>query len=164
MQKIDKIKYLIEKYKLTSHIEGGYFKRHYESNEIITRENNCSIKAGSAIYYLLEKNQISQFHSISSDELWHYYDGGVLEVHIIDNNKNYHIKYLGNSHIYNDAAFCIPIERGSIFAAKVLHGDYVFAGCSLHPEFIMEEFTLYDKDELVNIYPYHKEVIENFLK
>lgn len=164
MQKIDDINNLIKRYNLQPHIEGGYFCRHYESNEYIKRESNEICKAGSAIYYMLTENDISHFHSIASDELWHFYDGGLLEIHIITKNNEYQVKYLGNSLRYNYASFCIPIEKGCIFAAKVVTGNYVFTGCSLHPEFEMDKFKLYSMEDLVKIYPQYTENITNFFK
>lgn len=155
---------LIKQYNLKPHVEGGLYIRHYESKEDITRDGNIKCKSGSAIYYLLDKNKLSKFHSISSDELWHYYNGGLLEIHIITKNNNYIIKYLGNSLIYENACFCIPVEKGSIFAARVIDGDYVFAGCSLHPEFQINDFKLYDYNELINTYPKLKKELDNFFK
>lgn len=164
MQKITEVNKLIEKYKLSPHMEGGYYIRHYESDEIITRRNLKVCKAGSAIYYLLEKNDISKFHKISSDELWHYYSGGLLEINIITPDNEYIIKYLGNSLVYNEASFCITVEKGSIFSAKVIKGEYIFAGCSLHPEFIIDDFKLYKTEELEKLFPQFKNKISNFLK
>ena len=60
MQKITEKDTLIQKYKLSPHMEGGYYIRHYESSETIQRSNSTECKAGSAIYYLLEKNDISK--------------------------------------------------------------------------------------------------------
>lgn len=158
------VKQLIDKYNLSPHIEGGYYIRHYEADEIITRSYNKSCKAGSAIYYLLEKSDISKYHKISSDELWHFYDGGLLEISIITKDGSYILKYLGNSRIHDKASFCIAIEKDSIFSAKVVDGDYVFAGCSLHPEFIINDFVLYSKEELETLFPQHKDKINHFLK
>lgn len=155
---------LIKQYNLKPHVEGGLYIRHYESKEDITRDGNIKCKSGSAIYYLLDKNTLSKFHSISSDELWHYYNAGLLEIHIITKDNNYIIKYLGNSLIYENACFCIPVEKGSIFAARVIDGDYVFAGCSLHPEFQINDFKLYDYNELINTYPKLKKELDNFFK
>ncbi len=155
---------LIKQYNLKPHVEGGLYIRHYESKEDITRDGNIKCKSGSAIYYLLDKNTLSKFHSISSDELWHYYNGGLLEIHIITKDNNYIIKYLGNSLIYENACFCIPVEKGSIFSAKVIKGEYVFAGCSLHPEFIINDFKIYDIEELEKLFPQFKDKINNFLK
>lgn len=164
MQKITEKDTLIQKYKLSPHMEGGYYIRHYESSETIQRSNFTECKAGSAIYYLLEQNDISKFHKISSDELWHFYSGGLLELNIITQDNKYIVKYLGNSLIYNDASFCVTVEKGSIFSAKVIKGEYVFAGCSLHPEFIINDFKIYDIEELEKLFPQFKDKINNFLK
>lgn len=155
---------LIKQYNLKPHVEGGLYIRHYESKEDITRDGNIKCKSGSAIYYLLEKNDISKFHKISSDELWHFYSGGLLELNIITQDNKYIVKYLGNSLIYNDASFCVTVEKGSIFSAKVIKGEYVFAGCSLHPEFIINDFKIYDIEELEKLFSQFKDKINNFLK
>ena len=155
---------LIKQYNLKPHVEGGLYIRHYESKEDITRDGNIKCKSGSAIYYLLEKNDISKFHKISSDELWHFYSGGLLELNIITQDNKYIVKYLGNSLIYKEASFCVTVEKGSIFSAKVIKGEYVLTGCSLHPEFIINDFKIYDIEELEKLFPQFKDKINNFLK
>lgn len=153
---------LIEKLNMSSHAEGGYFRRYYQSNQYITKEDNTKRRAGSAIYYLLKKGQFSAWHSILSDEIWHYYKGGLLEIYEIKKNGSLICHKLGDSLIYNDASYSAVIERGSIFAARLIDGEYILTGCSLHPEFSYDDFILYKKEEMLLKYPNHTSIINMF--
>lgn len=153
---------LIEKLNLIPHAEGGYFRRYYQSNQYITKEDNTKRRAGSAIYYLLKKGQFSAWHSISSDEIWHYYKGGLLEIYEIKKDGSLICHKLGDSIIYNDASYSAVIESGSIFAARLIDGEYILTGCSLHPEFSYDNFILYKKEEMLLKYPNHASIINMF--
>lgn len=153
---------LIEKLNLIPHAEGGYFRRYYQSNQYITKEDNTKRRAGSAIYYLLKKGQFSVWHSISSDEIWHYYKGGLLEIYEIKKDGSLICHKLGDSIIYNDASYSAVIESGSIFAARLIDGEYILTGCSLHPEFSYDDFILYKKEEMLLKYPNHASIINMF--
>lgn len=153
---------LIEKLNLIPHAEGGYFRRYYQSNQYITKEDDTKRRAGSAIYYLLKKGQFSAWHSISSDEIWHYYKGGLLEIYEIKKDGSLICHKLGDSIIYNDASYSAVIESGSIFAARLIDGEYILTGCSLHPEFSYDDFILYKKEEMLLKYPNHASIINMF--
>lgn len=153
---------LIEKLNLIPHAEGGYFRRYYQSNQYITKEDDTKRRAGSAIYYLLKKGQFSAWHSISSDEIWHYYKGGLLEIYEIKKDGSLICHKLGDSIIYNDASYSAVIESGSIFASRLIDGEYILTGCSLHPEFSYDDFILYKKEEMLLKYPNHASIINMF--
>ena len=153
---------LIEKLNLIPHAEGGYFRRYYQSNQYITKEDNTKRRAGSAIYYLLKKGQFSAWHSISSDEIWHYYKGGLLEIYEIKKDGSLICHKLGDSIIYNDASYSAVIESGSIFAARLIDGEYILTVCSLHPEFSYDDYILYQKEEILLKYPNYASIINMF--
>ena len=153
---------LIEKLNLIPHAEGGDFRRYYQSNQYITKEDDTKRRAGSAIYYLLKKGQFSAWHSILSDEIWHYYKGGLLEIYEIKKDGSLICHKLGDSIIYNDASYSAVIESGSIFAARLIDGEYILTGCSLHPEFSYDDFILYKKEEMLLKYPNHASSINMF--
>src|SRR5690242_1589867 len=108
--------YFVDKFQMQLHPEGGWFKETYRSDEIILGEhlpNRYSDGRSfcTAIYFLLEGNQFSSFHRIKSDEMWHFYSGGALNVYVIDENGNSDIIRLGND----------P-EKGEVFQAVVKAG------------------------------------------
>ena len=69
--------YWIEKLKLESHPEGGFFRQTYKSAGILAIGKGNSEVDGNrsfstAIYFLLDKNAFSAFHRIKADEMWHF--------------------------------------------------------------------------------------------
>ncbi|MEJ2616754.1 MAG: cupin domain-containing protein, partial [Ignavibacteriaceae bacterium] len=86
-----KAKYYINKLKLIPHPEGGYYKEIYRSGEYISTEGlpkryKSKRVFSTSIYFLLEGKQISRFHRLKSDEVWHFYDGSPVAVYILNNN------------------------------------------------------------------------------
>ena len=79
----ERIKELIAE--MTAHPEGGYFRRHFESSGIVVRNENTvkKLSAITATYFLLTKENFSALHKLQSDEIWHFYEGAPLLIHII---------------------------------------------------------------------------------
>jgi len=75
---------------LQSHPEGGFFTETYRSDLLIPKEGlpdhyDGSRNASTAIYFLLTEDQpISRLHQLKSDEMFHLYDGGPLEVLLLE--------------------------------------------------------------------------------
>ena len=83
----------IDKLELEKHPEGGYFKETYRSKEelnLSSIDNKLKGKRNlsTGIYFLIEAFNFSAFHRIKSDEMWHFYDGDPLIVHMIDMDGN----------------------------------------------------------------------------
>ncbi|MBP2172963.1 cupin domain-containing protein [Methanococcus voltae] len=155
-------KYWVNKLDLESHIEGGYFKRVYESSERIhisqlpeyfsnTNENKkTSLEYRylcTAIYYLLEKGQVSKFHRIKSDETWHFYAGNSLNIYTIQDGKIITNK-LGNN-LEEGENFQITVPKNTWFAAEPL-GDYTLVGCTVSPGFEYVDFKMATLEDLKN--------------
>src|SRR5271169_4733771 len=81
--------YWVRKLGLIKHPEGGYYRETYRSAELITQQGLPARFGGAralstAIYFLLPSDQISALHRIKSDEVWHFYTGSLLTIHVID--------------------------------------------------------------------------------
>jgi uncharacterized protein len=74
----------------------------------------------SAIYFLLEEQDFSAFHRLPSDEVWHFYVGVRLAVHVIDEEGRYSEILLGSD----------P-ERGEVPQAVVKAGSWFASGCGM---------------------------------
>jgi len=128
--------YWIAKLDLLSHPEGGAYREVYRSTEDILRDNlpdrfggNRSFSA--AIYFLLQNDEYSAFHRIKSDELWHFYSGTALEIHVL-NKGRYEIIYLGDNP-ENGEKFQAMILAGAWFASKVKDPQsYSLVGCTAY--------------------------------
>ena len=158
--------YWIKKLNLNKHPEGGWFTEIYRSEEIALKqalpdgfsgERNFS----TSIYYLLEGGDFSAFHRIKSDEIWHFYAGNsAVEILSIENGK---IKrqYCGNSAGENQF-FQVVVHKNTWFAARLQNTKgYALVGCTVSPGFHFEDFEMGNREELINLFPEHKSIIND---
>jgi hypothetical protein len=86
----------------------------------------------TAIYYLLSADEFSAFHSLKSDELWHFYCGTALTIHIIDQNGEYSAIRLG-SDFDRGEVFQAVVEAGCWFGAAVESGYHACTSRACSP-------------------------------
>ena len=157
--------YYIKSLGLKPHPEGGYYKETYRSLEQISEDSlpKRYKKARSlytSIYFLLKGKEVSHFHRLKSDELWHFYDGSSLTIHILDLDGNYFKKQLGNN-IEKGESFQVLIKAGQWFGATVDAIEaYTLIGCTVAPGFEFDDFELGNRKQLIELYPDHKSIIK----
>jgi len=156
--------YWINKLGLEPHPEGGYFRQTYRSGVVIGCEALPAGFGGSrpvstAIYFLLEGENFSAFHRLRSDELWHFYAGATVEVHVIDESGDHSEILLGRNAEAGEV-FQAVVKAGCWFGSRVRDGrSWALVGCTVSPGFDFEDFEMAKRDELVRLYPQHREVI-----
>lgn len=159
--------YWIEKLDLKRHPEGGYFRETYRSREVIVKQALPERFKGdrvfaTCIYFLLNKKGYSAFHKVQQDEVWHFYAGSSLAIHIIDQKGQYATVKLGKK-IENGESFQTVVMAGCWFAAAVNNKKkFSLVGCTVAPGFDFDDFELADRQRLVGLYPEHRQVIEKF--
>lgn len=159
------VQYWVEKYKMLSHPEGGYFVETYRSSETVSADALPARFGGernfsTGIYFLLESHHFSAFHRIKSDEMWHFYTGCPLNVYYIDFDGNLQIIKLGNNP-ENGEVFQAVVPAGVWFGSKpAQENSYSLVGCTVSPAFDFRDFELADRQQLMSEFPQHKEVIE----
>ena len=158
-------KFWIKKLNLEEHPEGGYFVNTYRSDKIIDfSEYNGARYACTAIYYLLTGNQFSSFHVIKSDEIWHFYSGSSLTLHILDSKGRLNEMVLGPN-FNDDERFQVVVKSGCWFAASVNEKkSYSLVGCTVSPGFDYRDWKIGDRKKLTKMYPQHKWIIEKYTK
>jgi predicted cupin superfamily sugar epimerase len=138
---------------LKPHPEGGYFAESYRSAGSVVHEALPAGFAGdrnfsTAIYFLLEDPAVSRLHRIQSDEVWHHYDGGALEIVSAGPDGRLTRQLLGK----NSAVGEMPqqvVPAGHWFGARVIEpGGYALVGCTVAPGFDFADFELADKKKL----------------
>ena len=75
MKAIDWINHL----NMSRHPEGGYYKEIFRSEKLVDNDKS----AMTSIYYLLENEDKSAFHRLTSPEVWYYHAGYPLMLHVI---------------------------------------------------------------------------------
>jgi len=163
----EKAAYYITKLQLEPHPEGGYYKEVYRAGEIYFAEHLPGRYSGdrnfsTSIYFLLEGRQISKFHKLDSDELWHFYDGSSVRIYILKESKGLSEIVLGND-LNKGEMFQTTIERGNWFAAEVIDkSSYSLIGCTVSPGFDFKDFNLANRKELIARFPSNEELIRLF--
>ena len=158
--------YWISKLKLNSHPEGGNFIETYRSS-LNSGEIDGFIGLrdfSTGIYFLIDADNFSAFHRIKSDEMWHFYEGDPLVVHMIDLDGNYKSQEIG-----------LDLEKGQLpqfvvpagywFASEVAEGgDYSFVGCTVSPGFDFRDFELGDLEDLLSRFPKHAKILNRLCR
>jgi hypothetical protein len=161
--------YWIEKLKLTPHPEGGYFRQTYRSDLILKKdalpsEFSGPRSASTAIYFLLDGENFSAFHRIRSDELWHFYAGDSLEIHVIDLD-GIHSRILLGPNLDAGENLQAVVKAGCWFASRVQDpNSFALVGCTVAPGFDFEDFELAKRSDLSARFPQHQSLIEKLTR
>src|SRR3546814_7583217 len=156
---------LVRDLRLQPHPEGGYYRETYRCGQSVLRaERGRPRSASTAIYYLLDGNAYSAWHRIASDEIWHFYAGGPLHVHVLLDEGRLVTHRLGNALVERDAVFQAVIPAGRWFAAELSAPDsFALAGCTVAPGFEFSEFELAGAADLAPWRGRHPDIVRRLL-
>lgn len=164
-QQTNQIEALINHYHLLPHPEGGFYRQTYSASEQILKsglperfDGNRSFS--TAIYFLLPHGSFSAFHRIKSDEVWHFYEGCPLNIHVIHPNGDYECLKLGRN-LNDGESYQLVVPANAWFASEPV-GDaesFALVGCTVAPGFDFADFELADAKKLVEKFPTHEQLI-----
>lgn len=161
--------YWIKKLHLKAHPEGGYFRETYRSSDVLEADQlperyDAAHSFCTAIYYLLKGDQFSALHRLKTDELWHFYTGSPLTLHIISESGEYAQIELG-SNFDKGEVFQTVVPAGNWFGATVDDSSsFSLVGCTVAPGFDFSDFELGNSKALIKQFPQHREVIERLTR
>jgi predicted cupin superfamily sugar epimerase len=161
-------KHWIEHLNLEPHPEGGWYRQTYRAPLMIPHSalpsHGGDRAASTAIYFLLAADQFSAFHRLRSDEVWHFYAGSGLIVHVIAPDGDYQQLLLG-SNPANGEQFQAIVPAGCWFGSSPRHPDtYALVGCTVAPGFDFADFEIAKRDELIAQYPQHRNIIQRLTR
>jgi predicted cupin superfamily sugar epimerase len=152
---------IAKRLKLQPHPEGGRYREVWRSDATVTTADGRSRPALTTIYYLLEAEEFSAFHRVRSDEVWHLYSGGPVELMLIDPESGKVSKRKLGLDIALGEEPQVVVPAGWWQAAIPASGAaYALCGCTVGPGFDFEDFELADAKGLVRQFPKAKAVIE----
>lgn len=160
---------LVERLQLLRHPEGGWFRESYRASGSAPAAALPDAFGGArsyctAIYFLLERGDISALHRIKSDELWHFYAGATLTVHAITPDGQHRQMNVGRD-LEAGASFQAVVPAGCWFGAEVTgEGDYSLVGCTVAPGFDFSDFEMGGREELLRDFPSHAEIIHRLTR
>ena len=159
----------IDRLGLKRHPEGGYYRETYRSTELIPQRalpkrfpgaRRCS----TAIYYLLTSDRCSMLHRIRSDEVWHFYTGNAVTVHVLTHDGHYTPQCLGPDPSKGQV-FQYTVQAGAWFGATVDQFDgYALMGCTVAPGFDFADFEVAHRGDLLVCFPEHRAMIERLTR
>jgi predicted cupin superfamily sugar epimerase len=123
---------IVRQLQLQPHPEGGWYRELYRSGrQVLTPD--AARPALTSIYYLLERQQLSRWHVVDADEVWHFYGGAPLDLFAYDpaSGRLVHrqLTALGDG---GEPAGVVP---AAVWQAARSQGDYSLVGCSVGPGF-----------------------------
>lgn len=169
-QNENKIQALINHYNLLPHPEGGFYRQTYAASEQILRDAlperfDGNRNFSTAIYFLLPNGIFSAFHRIKSDEVWHFYEGCPLNIHVIHPNGDYECLKLG-SNLNKGENYQLVVPANAWFASEPTGdtGTFALVGCTVAPGFDFADFELAEVATLTNQFPKHEELIRRLCR
>ncbi len=155
---------LIEQLHLEKHPEGGYYKETYRSKITLKKESLPSEfgsvrSISTCIYFMLTSDEFSAFHKVNQDEIWHFYLGSSILLHMISPDSEYSKIKIGTNFSNGEIPqFVVPAQYW--FAAEVIQPEsFALVGCTVAPGFDFEDFELAKRKELQQKFPKHQALI-----
>ena len=139
---------LIAALDLRPHPEGGFYREIHRSAAQVSPVDRRGLRpALTTIYFLLPEGTFSRWHQVASDEVWHLYEGGPLELLELSASGQSVLRHrLGPIGSGTDAPVC-AIGAGVWQAARPL-GPYALVGCTAGPGFDFSDFRLLADDHV----------------
>jgi uncharacterized protein len=137
---------LIAALDLRPHPEGGYYREIYRSDlQVIPPDGRGPRAALTTIYFLLPNGMHSRWHQVRSDEVWHLYDGGPLELLELRPDGSDLTRHWLTVPSAPGGGPVHTVRANDWQAAQVTNG-YALVGCTVAPGFEFADFRLLADD------------------
>lgn len=139
---------LIRRFGLVPHVEGGAFRELYREGF----DRSGPRPAHGVIYYLLNDDEISEFHVLDADEYWLWHAGPDVELWSFTEGQPLKVERLGMD---ENAQPCVLLPAGTVFGARPAPGakGAMLCSCICVPEFMYEHYRILPQDEVISLCP-----------
>jgi uncharacterized protein len=127
---------------LLPHPEGGAYREMFRA----PAAEDGGRGASTAIYYLLRSGELSAWHRVDADEVWHHYAGAPLELALSDGQErsdrgvNRGVLRLGKDLAAGERPQAV-VPAGVWQSARSL-GEWTLVGCTVAPAFQFSGFEM----------------------
>ena len=127
---------VVELLKLQRHPEGGWYRETFRDEPV------GGYSASTAIFYMLERGQVSAWHRVgNASEAWHHYAGGPLKLRLAPPDGQERPPQILGPDLLAGETPQLVVPRGWWQAAEPL-GDWTLVGCTVAPAFEFSAFEL----------------------
>lgn len=121
---------------LKPHPEGGHYRETFRD----ARSDQNGRSACTAIYFLLDVGEVSEWHRVDAAEIWHWHAGAPLVITVSENGHDASAHHLGPDLVSGQRPqFVVP--AGWWQTATSL-GAWTLVGCTVAPGFEFSGFEL----------------------
>ncbi|MBK9273739.1 MAG: cupin domain-containing protein [Flavobacteriales bacterium] len=132
---------LIRELGLLPHPEGGHYRElHRSPLQVHPPDGRGDRAALTTIYFLLPAAEISRWHRVSSDEVWHHLEGAPLELLVSDPDLH-HVQCHLLGPLRDGLRPEVVVPPGQWQAARST-GDFTLVGCVVAPGFDFADFAM----------------------
>jgi predicted cupin superfamily sugar epimerase len=146
---------LIEMLELVPHPERGYYVESYRAASPVDAQSHGGERSAStAIYFLITADQpVTSLHRLKSDEVFHLYEGGPLDILRLYADGRWDVARLGLDLSAGERPQ-IVVPAGTWFGTELAAGaSHCLVGCTVAPGFEFADFELAEGPELEARYP-----------
>lgn len=146
---------LIAQLGLVPHPERGYYLETYRAAaNVHSAAHGGQRSASTAIYFLVTAEQpATHLHRLKSDEVFHLYEGGPLEILRLFPDGRWDVARLGRDFAAGERPQ-IVVPAGTWFGTELASGvAHCLMGCTVAPGFEFGDFELAQGPELMTAYP-----------
>ena len=119
---------------LAPHPEGGWYRQTW----VAEGEGR---PVGTCIYFLLRRGERSHWHRVDATEIWHYYAGAPILLHLSASDKGPAATLTLGPDLASGARPQGIVPEGHWQAAETT-GEWTLVGCTVSPGFRFEGFEL----------------------
>ena len=152
---------------LEAHIEGGYFRRTYQSDHRASLETSTGPRylLTSIFYLLTEQSPVGQFHFNQSDILHYFHLGDPIEYSLIHADGALQTVVMG-SDILAGQHMQLHVPGGIWKASRLLDGPHGFGLISeaVSPGFDFADMEMADRGKLTAQFPQHRALVEKLTR
>ncbi len=123
---------------LAPHPEGGFYRESFRAAAAGAAGDNRG--ASTAIYYLLRQGELSAWHRVDADEVWHHYAGAPLELGLSPDGRQRSTVRLGSDLAAGERPQAV-VPAGAWQSARSL-GEWTLVGCTVAPAFQFSGFEM----------------------
>jgi predicted cupin superfamily sugar epimerase len=150
--------------------EGGWYVRTWESEELVAAScfedgrYDGARRTSTAIYYLLEPGTFSEMHVLKSDEIFHHYMGGAVEMlQLFDDGRSERI-VIGKDLMAGERPQHV-VRTGVWQGSRLLRSEgWALLGCTVSPGFEFEDYEDASVEKLVAKWPDEAEMIRGLTR
>lgn len=119
---------------MSPHPEGGHYVETW-------RAEGPGRASGTAIYFLLRRDENNHWHKVDAGEIWHYYAGAPLMLSLSATDEGPYEDHLLGPDLTEGQRPQVIVPPHHWQKARTT-GDWTLVGCTVSPGFEFEHYTL----------------------